>query len=57
MNVQKIPEEVTRAPGYVEYACRMAIRDLIAELGVKAARERINEYYIDEIIRETTGAA
>lgn len=41
-------EEVARDPGYTEYACRTAIRDLIAQLGEEAARERIRAYLEEE---------
>jgi hypothetical protein len=50
MNVQHFPEE-TRDPGYAEYACRTAIRDLISQLGEEAARDRIRSYLDDEASR------
>lgn len=37
--------------GYFEYACRTAIRDLIAHIGEDEARERIRSYLEDEAAR------
>lgn len=53
MNVQHFPEE-TRDPGYAEYACRTAVRDLIAAIGEEAARDRIRSYLDDETGRVNT---
>jgi hypothetical protein len=53
MNVQHFPEE-TRDPGYAEYACRTAVRDLIAAIGEEAARDRIRSYLDDETGRVKT---
>lgn len=44
-------DDLHASPGYVEYACRMSIRDLIAELGEDAARERIRDFFGDETRR------
>jgi hypothetical protein len=35
-------------PGYAEYACRTAVRDLIAAIGEESARDRIRSYLEDE---------